>query len=605
MPLTEQEKIGYERELTELMPWQNIKTIDELAAHWQLRDINNFSWNGRTPLQLACILGKLDLVKDLITLGADKEKAMLKTKSTPLHLAVKYDHNEVAKFLILNKANINPKDENGSTPLHIAMFSGNVEISQFLINQGAKLYEKNFISNFSPIGSAIYAGQTACVACVIPLLVECNPEGFKLESLLHLAILYEQIDIALLLLDSSIADKMLAHKDCFGRTPLDVAMTVGADEIIGKITGLSKTEFSKLPGYNQKPTLIGQDILVPKLEAYLTLLSRDKSFLSMEGMCNGLAFTAGYFATQSKSKEFLEIRKIIAEWDLNKTPLTDKKAINKLTEKYQNLEDLFEYFLNHLAWFQQKDTELEFVQAARRKMFKVVSNQTIEEPMAIAGRFTKEQLTKALQEISAFPNSMTIISGFEHSVSIYVQPNGKFLYYDPTLELDAEPFDTAEQLADFIQKIKYQYINLYVNKRYYTDDTDYMDIYMATYRFDIPVQNMTKPSSDEEFMLQLLKDTNAFVINGNYDIELIEKSYISVCEALCPQSFRAMIDYLSFDPKYVDQGLKIAFRSRSIPCILAFLERGYVVSDETLEKAQYAFKHHPLNIPVFVNKVVA
>jgi ankyrin repeat protein len=53
--------------------------------------------------------------------------------STPLILAVKNDHAEVAKLLISHGANTNTIDEQGHTPLHWAYFKGNKELIEALL----------------------------------------------------------------------------------------------------------------------------------------------------------------------------------------------------------------------------------------------------------------------------------------------------------------------------------------------------------------------------------------------------------------------------------------------------------------------------------------
>ena len=59
---------------------------------------------------------------------------------TPLHLAAKYGHDEVAEFLIGKGFKINAKDLNGNTPLHLAAEGTNVRLIALL---AAGVHERN------------------------------------------------------------------------------------------------------------------------------------------------------------------------------------------------------------------------------------------------------------------------------------------------------------------------------------------------------------------------------------------------------------------------------------------------------------------------------
>lgn len=76
---------------------------------------------------------------------------------SPLHLAAFLGHVNIAKILILAKAEINHTDFNGCTPLHLAAINGNIEIVNELINAGAWI---NAIAGRStPLHLAVYEGH--------------------------------------------------------------------------------------------------------------------------------------------------------------------------------------------------------------------------------------------------------------------------------------------------------------------------------------------------------------------------------------------------------------------------------------------------------------
>ncbi len=85
--------------------------------------VDDFFW-GCTPLHHACESGDKDLVKLLISKGADVNARSAKGGGlyvTPLHAAAFCQFRKICKILLKAGADVNAKDENGSTPLHYAV----------------------------------------------------------------------------------------------------------------------------------------------------------------------------------------------------------------------------------------------------------------------------------------------------------------------------------------------------------------------------------------------------------------------------------------------------------------------------------------------------
>ena len=56
-------------------------------------------------------------------------------RETPLHAAIRKNHTDIAKYLVLNlKANVNLIDVLGVTPLHYAVVNGQIGMVKFLLN---------------------------------------------------------------------------------------------------------------------------------------------------------------------------------------------------------------------------------------------------------------------------------------------------------------------------------------------------------------------------------------------------------------------------------------------------------------------------------------
>lgn len=154
---------------------QCVNILIKAGADVNMRDDDNSdgsqSTDGDTPLQLACMYGYDDIVRDLVEAGAKmlSERAgynPLLTASefgwvsivaflaetfpeevnrrnskgnTPLSVACRHGHVDISKILLANGAFIDVRLPNtGNTPLHIASMNGHWDIVEILIDRGAK-----------------------------------------------------------------------------------------------------------------------------------------------------------------------------------------------------------------------------------------------------------------------------------------------------------------------------------------------------------------------------------------------------------------------------------------------------------------------------------
>ncbi|WP_322051251.1 ankyrin repeat domain-containing protein [Paraburkholderia bannensis] len=96
---------------------------------------------GETALMLASLNGDVDLVKLLITKGANVNKQGW----TPLHYAAANGNDDVAKLLIGYSADVNAPSPNGTTPLMMAARGDHMSTAKLLLDHGANLQAKNQI----------------------------------------------------------------------------------------------------------------------------------------------------------------------------------------------------------------------------------------------------------------------------------------------------------------------------------------------------------------------------------------------------------------------------------------------------------------------------
>ena len=131
-----------------------------------------------TALWAACTGGHIDIVKLLVTRGADVNKTTL-TRSTPLRGASFHGYINVMEYLLNANANINTPNCIGQSPLCIAAMRGEVEAVKFLIAKGADVKQRT-INGYSVMHLAAAKGKHEVVKYLLqmgvsPEFQEANP----------------------------------------------------------------------------------------------------------------------------------------------------------------------------------------------------------------------------------------------------------------------------------------------------------------------------------------------------------------------------------------------------------------------------------------------
>ena len=119
--------------------------IDQFCAKHG-SDVNAVCKHGKTLLHKAAELGKIEVVKYLVSQGADVD-AKTHAENTPLHFAVKKEHIEIAQYLVNYGAYVGARNNAGDTPIDIAQTRGNAAMIECLRYQyyyiGVLYYEGN------------------------------------------------------------------------------------------------------------------------------------------------------------------------------------------------------------------------------------------------------------------------------------------------------------------------------------------------------------------------------------------------------------------------------------------------------------------------------
>lgn len=164
-------------------------------------------WYGSgSPLHVAAVAGRLDVVKQLLGYGADLSSRSCHVCScsrpdwdvaeglgywgsydiflrhghpdwwTPLHVALCTGQAEVAMFLLSqHPPHMSASPENMSTPLHAACISGNIELVQWLYTTGriADVDAQDW-KDQTPLMYAYYYGHRRCVRYLLSLGADIN-----------------------------------------------------------------------------------------------------------------------------------------------------------------------------------------------------------------------------------------------------------------------------------------------------------------------------------------------------------------------------------------------------------------------------------------------
>jgi ankyrin repeat protein len=121
--------------------------------------IKCFNLTATLPLEITKAIGdkKIQPIKSYLDNQGDINDTTLDLNLSSLHLAIIYNANTIAKYLIENGADLELKDSFGYTPLIKAVISQNIEILKILLHKKVKLEAKNLKSR-TALHVAAYVG---------------------------------------------------------------------------------------------------------------------------------------------------------------------------------------------------------------------------------------------------------------------------------------------------------------------------------------------------------------------------------------------------------------------------------------------------------------
>jgi ankyrin repeat protein len=154
-----------------------LKDNPKLALSWD--------YSGISPLHLAARWGHPDIAELLLAYGG-KANARDENSMTPLHWAARYSSKEVVALLLANKAEVNDRDNEGLTPLHWAARKGSKEVVALLLANKAEVNDRDN-EGLTPLHWAARNGSKDVVALLLANKAEVNDKDNKGLTPLHWA----------------------------------------------------------------------------------------------------------------------------------------------------------------------------------------------------------------------------------------------------------------------------------------------------------------------------------------------------------------------------------------------------------------------------------
>src|SRR6266850_947649 len=203
--------------------------VVETLAIENSQDVNSRSFdNESTPLHLASREGHEDVARILFEHGADTE-ARAKDGETPLHLASQGNHAELAQLLLGHHADVAAQTKDGETPLHLASQQNHVELARLLLKHSADVAARTKDQE-TPLHLASDCGHLELARPLFEHGADVAAQTKDGVTPLHLASDWGHITLARLLLEYG-ADAAAKTKN--GSTPLQRASYWGHVELIG------------------------------------------------------------------------------------------------------------------------------------------------------------------------------------------------------------------------------------------------------------------------------------------------------------------------------------------------------------------------------------
>eukprot|EP00833_Pecoramyces_ruminatium_P018269 jgi/Orpsp1_1/1192301/evm.model.d7180000092096.1 len=216
--------------------FKNIKIFDKSKVELSDEDLNTLIWNEKYIISKNndnyylynfCIrYNNENMIKFLIEHGADVNEEN-HNGETALFIACLSGNEDLVKYLVEHGANINKKNKYGKTPLSRACFSENKNIIKYLIKHGADINKKNCLGK-TPLYE-LYLNKNENFIKYFKYICQINKENYYGETPFFKACLSGNENIVKYLVEKGVYINKINNK---GETPLFNACLSGNENIV-------------------------------------------------------------------------------------------------------------------------------------------------------------------------------------------------------------------------------------------------------------------------------------------------------------------------------------------------------------------------------------
>eukprot|EP01097_Dermamoeba_algensis_P003859 TRINITY_DN2614_c0_g1_i2.p1 TRINITY_DN2614_c0_g1~~TRINITY_DN2614_c0_g1_i2.p1 ORF type:complete len:694 (-),score=137.63 TRINITY_DN2614_c0_g1_i2:185-2266(-) len=185
------------------------------------------STNQQTPLHLAVLYNRLDMVSFLLQRGADPNLPDI-GGNTPLMTASQMGFIDIARILVASHSDLHSKSSNKWTAIHLAAENGHSSIVEMLLKAGAAIDDPGFAGQ-TPIYLASRAGDLKSVQLLYDKGAKIDKKSEELATPLYVAVEYGRLDVSRFLIEKG-ADYEVRMQS--GASPIVIASQKGFREIV-------------------------------------------------------------------------------------------------------------------------------------------------------------------------------------------------------------------------------------------------------------------------------------------------------------------------------------------------------------------------------------